>query len=285
MSAPALLAAGVMHRRLAPRPNFFRYRVYYLAFELGALDDGTLAAHVAVDRFAWHSFHRRDHGYRDGGCLRAWAEDALAACSLPRYGHITLICMPRVLGYVFNPVSFWACRDEEGALRAVIYEVNNTFGESHSYVCAHPDNRPIGPGDELAAAKLFHVSPFLERRGDYRFGFELDARRLAVRIDHFIDGKKVLATAVAGKLAPLSSKALRRAIWRQPLVTFKVIGLIHYQALRLLLKGVRHVAKPAQLAQRRSVSSGSAAPANPDRSIEAEEGAKPKISALGGQQP
>ena len=150
-----------------------------------------------------------------------------------------------MLGYGFNPVSFWLCRDRAGALRAVLAEVNNTFGERHSYFCFHDDHRAICAGDRLSARKMFHVSPFMKVEGRYAFRFSTDGNRVAVTIDLEDDEGLLLRTAIVGRPSALSTRSLLALLARNPLYPFKVIGLIHYQAVRLFLKGVRHFRKPA----------------------------------------
>lgn len=235
---PQVYTARVMHQRLFPKKNAFTYGVYYLVLPLPALN----ASWGALQ------FHAADVGLRDGSDPTPWARSTLAAYGLDtKVESLVLVTMPRVLGYVFNPVSFYLCLDEAGALIAVLCEVHNTFGEQHCYLCAHPDHRPLSGADWLDAEKVFHVSPFLERQGSYKFRFDLQADKLGIWIDYYdADGKKQLMTALTGSLAPLSRQTLRQAFWRHPLVTFKAIALIHWQAAKLILKGVRFISKPPQ---------------------------------------
>jgi hypothetical protein len=150
-----------------------------------------------------------------------------------------------VLGYGFNPVSFWLCFDRAKGLRAVLAEVNNTFGERHSYLCFHDDHRVIAAQDTLSARKIFHVSPFIKVEGHYSFRFGITGDRVAIAID-LEDGEGILLrTAVSGRPETVSAGALLALLVRNPLYPFKIIGLIHYQAVKLFLKGVRHFNKPA----------------------------------------
>jgi DUF1365 family protein len=244
--APQIFTAKVMHKRLFPKINGFTYRVYYLALPLPAPPLPSLVQRFPAD----------DLGYRDGRAPEIWAREVLA-----QYGfastvrHILLITMPRVLGYVFNPVSFYLCFDEENHLRAVINEVHNTFGEQHSYLCAHADKRPITAEDWLEAEKVFHVSPFLERSGHYRFRFDVQHTALGIWIDYYDkEHNKQLITALTGQLSPLTRGALIGAFWAHPLITLKSIALIHWQAIRLMKKGVRYLRKPESLPQKLTVS-------------------------------
>ncbi len=248
--APQILRARVQHSRLAPKQNSFAYRLYYLALDLDALDSRELAAAVGMERWGLHSFLRKDHGARDGSGLRAWADDVLKRHDQPPAQRILLITLPRVFGFVFNPVSFWLCLDGQERLRTVIAEVNNTFGQTHSYLCplegAAQWDRRGASGGHNCQAKTFHVSPFLAPSGSYEFRFSYQGHKLAVGIDHRDEsGRRVLTTSLAGRLRPLSRRALWRAFARHPFVTAKVVSLIHWQALRLIAKGQRFLGGPS----------------------------------------
>ncbi len=253
---PQIFFGRVMHGRLFPKRNHFNYASYALALPLSKLDN--LA--IARNRFAALSFYDCDHGEcaqgSGGNDLENWAREILGKYGLNDItDDITLICMPRIFGYVFNPVSFWLCRDKEQNLRAVICEVHNTFGEKHSYLCAHPDHRPIVHDDIIKAEKLFHVSPFLEREGRYDFRFDLRDNKFGVWIDFFNgEGKKQLATSLIGGFEAMEARPLRKAFWCYPLITFKAIILIHWQALKLVAKGIKYISKPLQKDVRLSAS-------------------------------
>jgi DUF1365 family protein len=156
-------------------------------------------------------------------------------------GPVWLHTYPRVLGYAFNPVSFWHCHRDDGSLAAIVAEVNNTFGERHCYLLA---GAGLAYGRELEARKVFHVSPFCRVEGRYRFRFMRTPERLVARIDHDDDAGALLQTSVSGTLEPISPAVMRRAFWRQPLLTLAVIARIHWQAARLFAKRVPFVSKP-----------------------------------------
>ena len=241
---PLLFFGRVMHARLRPARNVFSYRVFFVRFPISSI--GSLGgALLSVDRFNLFSIHTRDHGPRDGGALEPWIRQLLAREGIRSVdGEIWLQCFPRVLGYVFNPVSFWLCLDRDDRLRAVLCEVSNTFGETHNYLLAHADERPIEPGDTLTARKVFHVSPFCAVDGGYRFRFEIDPDATLMRIDHDDPGGKLLLTSVSGRGETLTTRSLLRAFLTYPALTFMVIGRIHWQALRLWWKGVPFFSKP-----------------------------------------
>lgn len=239
-----------MHGRLFPKRNQFTYNIYYLAIPLSQIRN----LPIAYNRFAALSFHDKDHGRRDGSNLENWAREILDKYKIKEAnGDIKLICMPRIIGYVFNPVSFWLCYDDQENIRAVLCEVHNTFGERHTYLCAHEDHQPILFDDTLKAEKVFHVSPMLEREGHYEFRFDARSEKFNTWINFFDEnGKKQLATALTGQLKEMNTKNLNKAFWCYPLVTFKAIILIHWQALKLLLKGIKYIPRPQQKPERLS---------------------------------
>ena len=242
---PAVCFGAVMHERHVQAHNRFVYPSAFLRLPLGRLDQ-VRAPLLGIERANLFSFRSRDHGARDGSPLLPWIRALLnerglaAACD----GEIVLQTMPRILGFVFNPVSFWFCHDRAGGLRAVLAEVNNTFGERHNYLLHHADLRPIGAGDELRASKRFHVSPFFPVRGEYRFRFESEGARHTVRIDLWDDGRLQLSTRLTGHERPLDGRAMTAWLLRQPLMTFGVMVRIHWQALRLLARRARFHRRP-----------------------------------------
>lgn len=238
-----LLHAEVMHHRLFPRENRFAYKVYYLDIPI-TRKGAELPAWFAQNRFSWHSFYADDHGSRGDIPLYDWVQKHLHAHGITDAEHIRLICMPRIAGYVFNPVSFW-CAYHGNQLRAVLCEVNNTFKQTHNYVCVVEDDNWVH------ADKLFHVSPFLPREGEYRFRFALEDTRAHIAIHYHANTSELqLTTALKATYNPLTKKQLLMASVRCPLVTLKTITLIHWQALKLVSKGIRYIPLPPQLVQR-----------------------------------
>lgn len=249
---PSILFGDVMHKRFFPKENAFRYSIYYLALPVSKIQKNLENKFFKLNRWGLLSFYDRDHGYRNDESIEAWAREMLTAHNIDKAdGEIILVTMPRVFGYVFNPVSFWFCYDKSQILRAVICEVNNTFGETHSYICAHEDQREITQDDILIGQKMFHVSPFLEREGEYQFRFAVKEDKIGAWID-FYDGagEKKLITSVTGKLENLNEKSSLKAFWGYPLVTIKAISLIHWQAVKLFFKKAEYVPKPIQFDDR-----------------------------------
>ncbi|MDP3540788.1 MAG: DUF1365 domain-containing protein [Azonexus sp.] len=234
---PRLLIGHVMHRRLRPAVNAFVYPVFFVQLPLADLAAGKCPI-FSVDRSNLLSFHQKDHGPRDGSPLLPWIQKLLRERGLPADGEIILQCFPRVLGYVFNPVSFWFCHDKAGELIAVLAEVSNTFGGRYSYLLHNPDGSPLRDGQELSAGKEFHVSPFCDVEGGYRFRFHLQRKAQVMRIDYDDAEGEVLLTSIGGKPKAWSTSALLGAFVRMPLLTAGVMFRIHWQALKLWLKGV-----------------------------------------------
>ncbi len=240
-----LLGFGlVRHARLKPARNTFAYGTYFLMLPMRSIRRNGAGA-LAYNRRAALSFFDADHGdgrdARGGGSL-AWLEELLVAQGIDGAdGEVWLHCYPRVLGYTFKPVSFWYCHRADGSLRAIVVEVNNTFGERHCYLLDDP-----AFGQELRAQKVFHVSPFCRVEGSYRFRFLVtqDRSRTVARIDYDDAQGPLLETSVSGTLEPLCAQSVRRALLQYPAMTLGVILRIHWQAAKLFFKKVRFVSKP-----------------------------------------
>ena len=249
---PLIGFGEVRHTRLRPARNHFVYPTYFLMLPMRALRSKPHAS-LARNRFALIGFADRDHGDGRADSL-AWVDELLQREGIDdACGEIWLHCYPRVLGHTFKPVSFWYCHRNDGSLRAVLVEVNNTFGERHCYLL---HGAQLAYGGEQRATKVFHVSPFCEASGEYVFRFlhseraDGDGRfddsvgRTVARIDHFDAHGALLQTSVSGRLVPLSVRSLRQAFFGTPLMTLGVIARIHWQALRLALKHVPFFRKP-----------------------------------------
>ena len=243
---PLIGFGQVHHARLRPVRHAFVYPTYFLLLPMRQLRAGTSS--LALNRWAPLSFHDADHGDgrgpAEGGAL-AWLEQSLREQGITDAdGDIWLHTYPRVWGYTFKPVSFWYCHRADGTLRAVLAEVNNTFGERHCYLLDAP---PCG--EEVQAQKVFHVSPFCRVEGRYRFRFQgthqRDARQhTAVSVDHDDDQGPLLTTRVSGELCELTPATMRRALWAYPAMTLMVMARIHWQAWQLWRKRTGFFRKP-----------------------------------------
>jgi DUF1365 family protein len=245
MSAASALHVGyVMHRRLRPRRHHLRYRIFSLLLDLDELPalDKRLRL-FSRERFNLFSFREADYGFSPGQPLKAQIEAlATQAGFAPDGGPVRVLTIPRILGYAFNPISVFFCHRRDGALEAVVCEVNNTFGERHAYVMGGP----AAPGEPVrsACAKRFYVSPFMSMDMTYDFRIDPDPAGLVVGV-RGSDGDGALIMAVhATKRVELSDGALLRALASHPLMMLKVIGGIHWEALKLWWKGVKLVERP-----------------------------------------
>jgi DUF1365 family protein len=227
----------VSHCRHRPARHAFHYRVFALLLDLDelALLDERLAL-FGWNRRALFGFHDHDHG--NGSELRLWLDGLLRDAGITADGPRRVLCYPRVMGYVFNPLSVWFCHASDDALKAIIYEVHNTYGERHAYVL------PVAPSNgrvEQRVEKDFFVSPFLSMDCAYSFRILPPDANVTIAIRESEAGETVLDASFAGARKPLSDGALLRAFLRYPLMTLKVVTAIHFEALRLMRKGVaRH---------------------------------------------
>lgn len=241
MSRVEHIAGETFHGRKGAVANSFRYGVDYVLLNPETARGPAL---FGRNRGALASVHDRDHGGAPGqGRGLDWAREVLAGWGIPADGEILLLAQPRILGHVFNPVSFWLAHDRAGGLRAVIAEVTNTFGDRHSYIANRTDMAPIGREDTLVAQKIFHVSPFQPIGGEYRFRFDIRPDRIGIWIDHS-NAEGGIYTNLIGPRRPLTNLGLLRACLRRPFGSRRVLALIHWQALRLWWKGVRYRPRP-----------------------------------------
>ena len=240
----ALYEGWVIHRRLSPKHHRFKYRVFAMLLELDELAalDRKLTL-FKYNRWGLFSFQDRDHG--DGRPLKPWLDDLLAQSGIEAKGARRVLCYPRILGFVFNPISVWFCDDEQGRLQAIVYEVHNTYEERHAYVLpAGTDTGLIRHG----CPKEFYVSPFLSRDCCYQFRIRPPGQGVAIVIQEDEAGAPVLNASFAGARRALSDRMLAKMLLRYPLMTLKVVVAIHFEAMRLMLKGVRrHPHRPKAL--------------------------------------
>jgi len=248
--AAALYVGDVVHARLKPVGHRFSYRVMSLLIDLDRLEVADRQTPLfGVNRRALYSFHEADHGDRDGSSLRLYAQRCAAEHGIDLTGgRVLLLCYPRLFGYTFNPLSVYYCYRADGQPALLIYEVRNTFGDIHAYVL------PVTRGDISPAGirqtqdKRFYVSPFVEMAMRYHFRVMLPQDRVKLRILETNSEGPLLSATFNGQRRILTTRELLRSFFSLPLVTLKIIAAIHWEALRLWLKGVRPVPRPGKTA-------------------------------------
>jgi DUF1365 family protein len=243
VDAASLYFGEVMHARLKPVGHRFHYRVMSLLIDLDRLEAADRRSPLfGVNRAALYSFNEADHGHRDGSPLRTYAQLRATEHGIDLTGgRVLLLCYPRLLGYTFNPLSVYFCYRADGELSLVIYEVRNTFGDIHAYAL------PVNPGEmsdgriRQEQDKLFYVSPFVEMAMRYHFRVLPPGETVKLRILETDSEGPLLAATFNGHRRALDTLALLRSCFALPVVTVKIIAAIHWEALRLWLKGVRPV--------------------------------------------
>ena len=240
-----LYVGSVMHRRLRPRPHYLRYRMFWMLLDLDEIDQLPRGLRLfSRNRFNALSLYDADHGADGGRTLREQAETHLKGAGIDcGGGRIELLCLPRIFGYGFNPLSIYFCCTRGGSLAAILYEVHNTFGERHSYLI--PAGGDPGSAIPQECRKVFYVSPFMGMDLTYQFRVAAPGEKVSARINVSDGEGKLLVAALEGTRRTLSDTALLRVIVSHPLLTLKVVAAIHWHALRLWLKGIRLHKRPA----------------------------------------
>ncbi len=235
-----LYVGKVSHRRVRPRQHTFSYRVYWMLLDLDDLDGADQASPIfSVDRRNVYSFRQQDHGPRDGSPLRPWI-DQLGRQAGIEIGRVRLLTMPRLLGYAFNPLSIWYCDAHDGSLAAILYEVRNTFGEYHSYFLpVQYQPKVIHEWD-----KEFFVSPFIDMEARYRFALEAPDEKMQVTVRESDAGGHLFSATMSAVRVPFSTGSLLRLLVSHPLLTFRVMVGIHWQALHLWRKKASYRSRP-----------------------------------------
>lgn len=244
--ASCVYRGRVMHRRLFPFGHHFVYRLFSLYLDLDEMPllDQRMRL-FGHNRRALFSFHDKDHGQRDGSALRPWIEEHLRQAGIElEGGPVRLLCFPRILGYVFNPLTVWFCHHRDGRLLALLYEVSNTFGEHHSYLLKVPGDHDGGRAIHQTCEKAFYVSPFIPIRGRYRFRVLPPAERLSLGIRLVMPEGDQLVAVQTGERSELSNRALLRLFFSYPLMTVKIMAGIHWEALKLWRKGAQYFKRP-----------------------------------------
>lgn len=241
-AAAVLYPGKVMHARLKPFGHRFKYRVFTCLFDLDALKNADgLSRAFSLDRFNLLSFYEKDHlPVGDGRSLRDYASTLAEDAGCARPARILLLAYPRILGFVFNPIANYFCYDDNGDLAAVIYEVRNTFGERHSYVCKVEDGQLNDAGLRQERNKVFYVSPFMDMKLRYHFRVLPPCDEVKIRIFETDGPDPILSATFYGTAKPFNTANLMGQVARLPLMTLKVVAGIHWEALKLWIKGAKY---------------------------------------------
>ena len=233
---------SVIHKRFKPKKHFFKYSVFSLFLDLDEINElDNKISFFSYNKFNILSFFDKDHGYRDGSSIKSWLIQILQKKNISTKNiKIKILCYPRIFGYVFNPLSIFFIYDSDSNPTTILYEVKNTFGEQHTYVFKIDiKNKQILNN----CKKRFYVSPFMDLESKYFFKMLIPNERLSVIIEQRDKEGKLLFASQDGKRVKISSKNLLISYLKHPLMTIKIISAIHYEALKLWIKGVKLVKK------------------------------------------
>lgn len=244
---PFVIQGDIMHHRFFPKTNHFRYQSTYISFPLSQIN--RLKRRLfSLNQFNFFGLKTSDYGdHTHCQKMDDWIQKLLKDHHITTISEVILVTHPRVLGYAFNPVSFWLCMNAQKELIAVLSEVNNTCGQKHHYLCFKDDLAPIAPNDWLESKKEFYVSPFMKIEGNYQFRFEYLDNNLTFYINYLVDGKLKLSTSLACSFKEFSNKNLLLRFAKMPFFTFKTVILIHYQAAKLYVKSIKFYPCPKEL--------------------------------------
>ena len=242
----AIYIGNVIHKRFKPKIHFFKYKVFSILLDLSEINLLNKSLKIfSYNKFNIVSFYDVDHGPRDGTSLKKWVEKNLIENQINTEDiKIKLLCYPRIFGYVFNPLSVFFIYNKKSELISILYEVKNTFGEQHTYVFKIDK---INKSLEHSCKKKFHVSPFIEMNCLYYFKILKPGNKISVVINQNHEGKKILFASQDGIKKKLNSRNLIISYLSHPLMSFKIIGAIHFEALKLWLKGLKLVKKKLKI--------------------------------------
>jgi len=235
----------VIHKRFKPKEHFFKYSVFSLLIDLSEIRlINKKIPFFSYNKFNVLSFFDKDHGERDGSDLGIWVRKKLKEKGITSEEiKIKILCYPRIFGYVFNPLSIFFIYNKIGQPIAILYEVKNTFGEQHTYIFRVEKNNML----QHNCFKKFHVSPFIEMNCNYFFRILKPSEKISVIIDQYQQNEKILFASQEGKRVDFTTIELLKSYIKHPLMTFKIISAIHFEAFKLWLKGIKFVKKKLKI--------------------------------------
>ena len=236
----------VIHKRFKPKIHYFKYKVFSLLIDLSELENlNKKIKFFSYNKFNLISFYEKDHGNRDGSSLVSWVKKNLEDININSENvKIKLLCYPRILGYVFNPLSVFYIYDESEKLVCILYEVKNTFGEQHTYIFKVDNDQKLYQHN---CSKKFHVSPFIEMNCKYFFRLLKPGEKISVIIDQYQTDEKILYASQDGQRVDFNTKELIKSYLKHPLMTFKIISAIHFEAFKLWVKGIKFIKKKIKI--------------------------------------
>ena len=236
----------VIHKRFKPKIHYFKYKVFSLLIDLSELEYlSEKIKFFSHNKFNLVSFYEKDHGNRDGSSLVSWVKKNLKDNNInPEDVKIKLLCYPRILGYVFNPLSVFYIYNIDEKLICILYEVKNTFGEQHTYIFKVDNDQNLYQHN---CSKKFHVSPFIEMNCKYFFRLLKPGEKISVIIDQYQTDEKILYASQDGQRVDFNTKELIKSYLKHPLMTFKIISAIHFEAFKLWLKGIKFIKKKIKI--------------------------------------
>ena len=242
----AIYNGQVIHKRFKPKVHYFKYKVFSLLLDLSELEKLDKKVNFfSFNKFNLISFHEKDHGERDGSSLKLWVQKNLEKNNIQNTDiKIKILCYPRIFGFVFNPLSVFYVYNLEGQLISILYEVKNTFGEQHTYIFkVLKDSNLI----QNNCSKKFHVSPFIEMNCNYFFRLLKPGNKISVIIDQYDSEDKILYASQDGFRSDFNTKNLIKSYLKHPIMTFKIILAIHFEAFKLWAKGIKFIKKKIKI--------------------------------------
>mgnify|MGYP001202813958 CR=1 FL=1 len=240
-----LYIGKVIHKRFKPKEHYFKYKVFSMFINLDEIKKiNSEISFFSYNKFNLISFYDKDHGDRDGSSLKSWVKNKLEQVGIEKkIDRVNLLCYPRILGYVFNPLSIFFVYDKSSSLIAIMYEVKNTFGEQHTYIFKVKNSNIL----QHSCSKKFHVSPFIEMNCNYYFKNLKPGEKISVIIDQYQLNEKLLYASQDGKRADFTSRELIKSYLKHPLMTLKIISAIHFEAFKLWTKGIKFIKKKLKI--------------------------------------